>query len=109
MRSPHTRFTVRRLMLIVGGVAAILPCAIEAGRIWASLPGRPWISRLQVGQSVIATDAASAVPPDESGTLAPGTRCAVVHESAWDDDSCYESREVTVRVLKGNRTSEVLK
>ena len=100
MTLPRMRFTVRRLMAAVVGMAAVLPIARETGRLWASMPKRTWRSLLRVGQAVIIVGAARAGPA--------GTRCVVVGESAWDDDSCYEGREIAVRVLVGDRAGEVL-
>jgi hypothetical protein len=107
MRLLRVRFTVRAMMVMVAVVAAGLPIAREAGRIWVSLPWRPWNSLLRVGQPVITVGAARAVSPDGPGPLASGTRCVVVRESAWDDDSRYEGRKIVVRVLGGTRAGEV--
>jgi hypothetical protein len=95
------------MMVAVAVVAVCLPVSIETGRIWASLPWRPWHSRLWVGQPVVTVGTAGAGTPGGSVPLAPETCCAVVHEPAWDDDSCYKGRLITVRVLQGDRAGEV--
>lgn len=37
----------------------------------------------------------------EGWTVAEGTRGIVVHDSAWDEDSCYNLRDILVRIVDG--------
>jgi hypothetical protein len=44
---------------------------------------------------------------DEGWTVAEGTRGIVVHDSAWDEDSCYNLRDIIVRIVDGPHASRV--
>lgn len=102
------RFRLRTLIFAVAGVAAVLPLGIEAGRIWALQPGRPWNSRLRAGQEVVTAGEEGVGASGGPAQLASGTRCLVARETAWDDDSCYTGRSILVRVVDGKWAGQLM-
>ncbi len=121
MRLSRVRFTVRRMMIAVAIAASCI-----GGFRWAALSLEdftyygPYTSILTAGHVVVISrdlrvPAALEVfegpaqwgrwtvqaEPDSTLALAPGTPCVVRVESAWDEDSCYPSRLVSVAILQG--------
>jgi hypothetical protein len=128
MRFPRVRFTVRRMM------ATVLAVAFSLGAVrWKAeyLDGYtlcygPHSSLLAPGQRVVtAGDVPAAVAkevfdgparwgrwtvrpePGRPSALDSGTPCVVRVESAWDDDSCYPDRLISVTVLQGQHKGAV--
>lgn len=63
----------------------------------------PQISLLSVGERVAISGETGqpirvATADDADVSLVAGTKAVVTHESAWDQDSCYPSREIGVIV-----------
>jgi hypothetical protein len=69
-----------------------------------TLPWMPDVCRLSAGQAVVTSASLRLV-----GAVIPaGTKCVVVAEPAWDDDSCYTGREIKVEVREGPRRGDVV-
>jgi hypothetical protein len=128
MSLPRVRFTVRRMM------ATVLAVAFSLGAVrWTveyldgyTLCYGPHSSLLAPGQEVITADDVPAAvarevvegparwgrwtvraEPGKPSVLDSGTQCVVRVEPAWDDDSCYPDRMISVTVLQGQHKGAV--
>jgi hypothetical protein len=81
----------------VVAVAVLFGVAKYVWFVVEDLPFMPHISLLAVGQQVVTYGDIHV----GNFAIPSGTRCTVVKESAWDEDSCYPRRDIKVKVCDG--------
>lgn len=85
-------FRLQTLLLCVGMIGGFFGMARFAWETIHDLPFMPNISLLNKGQPVVVY---------EDCALPRGPRGIVVDEPAWDGDSCYPAREISVKLTSG--------
>jgi hypothetical protein len=90
--------------MVVAAVAVLFSVVRYVWLVVEDLPFMPHISLLAVGQRVVTY---GDVPVGEPA-IPSGTRCLILKESAWDDDSCYPRRDIKVKVCEGQRKGDIV-
>ena len=103
-RRPFSRLKIRHLMIGVAFAAVGVFLIRGAWGLADEVMYGPYgfglsSGLLSPGQSVIL------VGDHREGTseVSSGTPCVVEVEPAWDTDSCYDSRPITVKLMAGRR------
>lgn len=103
-KQSRMHLSMRSLLIGVAGIAVIFATTKHVVNILVDLPFMPHVSHLSIGQRVVIIgeiqSGDSVIPAD--------TQCIVISESAWDDDSCYPGRDITVRLCEGQYNGSIM-